>query len=320
MVSGPQRVTLRAYGGLSGYEFWMAEAGVMEELERMRAALEASGTFRVLRKLEPPGYITRPEGARMALFVDVETTGLDAARHEIIELAMAEFFYDDAGRVLGVGRTFEALRQPSEPIPAEITALTRIDDAMVEGCSIDPAEVAAFAAPAGLVVAHNAGFDRRFLERFCETFTTKPWACSMMEVPWAAEGHEGVKLAYLATAQGFFYDRHRALNDCHAAIELLSRPLGRSGDIAFARLLASARRPLWRIWAEYAPFDLKDHLKARGYRWNGEATGGPRAWYVDVPDDALERELAYLRDEIFQRDVDPLRRRILAHDRYSDRC
>jgi len=26
---------------------------------------------------------------------------------------------------------------------------------------------------------------------FCETFTTKAWACSMSQVDWAGEGHEG---------------------------------------------------------------------------------------------------------------------------------
>jgi hypothetical protein len=39
------------------------------------------------------------------------------------------------------------------------------------------AEVTHFVAPASLVVAHNAAFDRKFLERFCETFNTKAWAC-----------------------------------------------------------------------------------------------------------------------------------------------
>jgi DNA polymerase III epsilon subunit-like protein len=47
------------------------------------------------------------------------------------------------------------------------------------------------AAPARLVVAHNAAFDRKFLERPCETFSTKPWACSISQINWAAEGYEG---------------------------------------------------------------------------------------------------------------------------------
>ena len=43
----------------------------------------------------------------------------------------------------------------------------------------------------------------------------------MSQVEWQSEGHEGVKLAWLAAGAGFFYDKHRAVNDCHAGIELL---------------------------------------------------------------------------------------------------
>ncbi|MBP7703778.1 MAG: 3'-5' exonuclease [Caulobacter sp.] len=290
------------------------------DLERYRAALEASGEYRVLRKLKAPAVGEATAETRMGLFLDVETTGLDPRQDEIIELAMVPFFYLPDGRIVGTGEPFDRLRQPSQPISAEITALTGIDDAMVADQVIDRDEVAAFAAPAALIVAHNAAFDRRFAERFSPVFTTKPWACSMAEVPWTEEGSEGVKLAYLAMGQGFFYDRHRALNDCYAAIELLSRPLPRSGEVAFSKLLASARRPLWRIWAENSPFDLKDRLKARGYRWNGDPGPAPRAWFVDVPEEQLQEELTFLQTEIYLQDVDLLRRRISAYDRYSDRC
>lgn len=128
-----------------------------------------------------------------------------------------------------------------------------------------------------MILAHNATFDRPFAERLCDVFTTKAWGCSMSQIEWAVEGFEGTKLAYLAARAGFFYDGHRAVQDCAAAIELLSRPLPKSGEIALSRLLATARRPTWRIWAENAPYDLKDVLKRRGYRWNGGEDGRPRA-------------------------------------------
>lgn len=287
----------------------------------MAAALETSGRYRVLRRLEPRVAVSPPEGARtrLGLFVDVETTGLDPGRDEIIELAMVPFSYGLTGEIYSVGEPFQELRQPSVPIPSEITAITGIDDAMVAGRSIDPGEVAHFAAPAALIVAHNAAFDRRFLERFCDVFTTKPWACSMSQVDWAAEGYEGVKLSYLASGAGFFYERHRATHDCLAAIELLAMPLPRSGTSGLAQLLERARTPSWRIWAENSPFDLKDILKARGYRWNGDDNGLPRAWYIDVGDPQKDAELSFLQSEIYQRDVELLVRRIDAYDRFSNR-
>lgn len=67
---------------------------------------------------------------------------------------------------------------------------------------------------------------------------------------------------------GFFYDSHRAAHDCAAGIALLNSVLAKSGERAMARLLQTARPPIWRIWAEGAPFGLKDILKARGFRWN----------------------------------------------------
>ncbi|SFJ30356.1 3'-5' exonuclease [Caulobacter sp. UNC279MFTsu5.1] len=298
----------------------MAERAL--DLEAMAVTLRASGEYRVLRRLAPRLPITIPDGVvtRSGLFVDVETTGLDWRRDEIIELAMIPFRYGLDGRIYGIGEAFQGFRQPAAPIPAEITALTGIDDAMVAGKAIDLDAVAAVAAPAALVVAHNASFDRRFLERFSEVFRTKPWACSMSQVDWIAEGHEGVKLAYLAAGAGFFYDRHRAVNDCTAAIELLTLDLPKSGVPALASLLERARTPTWRIWAENSPFAMKDRPRARGYRWNGDDGVPARCWYVDVADADKEAELTFLRQEIYGGQIDPLTRRIDAYDRFSERC
>lgn len=265
---------------------------------------------------EPPAGVQ----TRLGLFVDTETTGLDPSRDEIIELAMVPFTYGMNGEVYSVGEPFQQLRQPSKPIPPEITAITGIDDAMVEGQAIDPSMVARFAAPAALVIAHNAAFDRQFLERYSDVFNTKPWACSMSEVDWAGEGYEGVKLVYLASSAGFFYERHRATHDCLAALELLARVHPMSRRTGLAQLLDRARATTWRIWAENAPFDLKDVLKARGYRWNAEASGGPRAWYIDVAESARAAELTFLQVEIYRGEIDPLTRRVDAYDRFSCRC
>jgi DNA polymerase-3 subunit epsilon len=293
-----------------------------EDLEAMAQALERSGGFRVLRRLTPLVHREPPPRVqtRLGLLVDTETTGLDAARDEIIELAMVPFTYGVDGEIYQVGEAFQQLRQPAKPIPPEITAITGIDDAMVDGRTIDPRAVATFAAPAALVIAHNAAFDRKFLERYSEVFNSKPWACSMSEVDWAAEGYEGFKLAYLAASAGFFYERHRATHDCLAVLELLARAHPVSGRTGLAQLLDRARTPTWRVWAENAPFDLKDQLKARGYRWNAEAGGGPRAWFIDVAESARAAEIAFLQQEIYRGEIDPLTRRVDAYDRFSSRC
>ena len=291
------------------------------DLADLANLLSASDNYRVQRRLMPRSTVTPPDGTptKTALLIDVETTGLDLQKDEIIELAMISFTYSLDGRVVEIGETFQRFQEPSAPISPEITRITGITDAMVAGHTIDVAEVAAFARPAALVIAHNAGFDRRFAERLSDVFATKAWACSMSQIDWAAEGFEGTKLHYLAAGAGFFYDRHRAEHDCRAVIELLASDLPVSNRTALAILLDRARQPTWRIWAENSPYDLKDALKARGYRWNGDGNPNPRAWYVDVDDARREAEISFLRKEIYLRDVELLVHRMDAYNRFSDR-
>ena len=291
------------------------------DLEVLASELEKSGEYRVLRKLRPRREMLPYDGCptRSGLFVDVETTGLDPERDEIIELAMVPFTYAADGRIFSTGEPFQSLREPECLISEEITAITGIDHSMVAGKVIEPHTVAEFIAGADLIVAHNASFDRRFLERFCPDFVHKPWACSNSQISWRSEGFEGTRLAYLVAGAGFFYDRHRALNDCYAAIELLATRLPRSNELAMSKLLEAARTPSWRIWASGAPYDLKDILKARGYKWNAEGQGPRRAWFIDVSSANKEIEIQFLETEIYRREVDIPMRQIDAFDRFSVR-
>lgn len=287
----------------------------------MAVALEATGDYRVLRKLQQRRMITPPDGGpiKNGLFVDVETTGLDPDRHEIIELAMVPFTYSKDGRIFTIGESFHQLQEPREPISAEITTITGITQEMVTGHKLDAQAIETFIEHADLIVAHNASFDRRFLENFSPAFEMKPWACSIQQVDWRSEGFEGTRLGYLVAGAGYFYDRHRAQNDCYAAIELLAKPLPSSGAPAFKQLLENARKATWRIWASYAPFELKDTLRERGYKWNSGGNGTLRAWYTDVTEDMRDTELAFLQNEIYHREIDLPMRRIDAYTRFSNR-
>jgi len=308
-----------------GHSRSSAGLGEPNEFERAAAFLELSGEHRVLRRLRPLPHLdaSRVEtSTKQGLFVDVETTGLDPVRDEIIDLAMVRFWYSIDGMVLGIGDSFEALRDPGRPIPPAVTTLTGITDEMVAGRTINSAEVAAFVATAALVVAHNSAFDRRFCERLYPVFAQKPWACSLRDVPWNEEGFgNSAKLANLAAAFGLFYAGHRAAHDCHAGIVVLSHTLPRTGRTAMCALLQSARTPRWRVWARGAPFALRETLKSRGYRWNNGTNGHARAWFVDVQEERLAAEQAFLRDCVCRSDTAVIEaRQITALDRYSIRC
>lgn len=293
------------------------------DLEAMAAALEASGDYQVLRKLRPRTAIAaEPPGERIwrGLVLDVETTGL-AADDEIIELAMVPFTYGRDGTIFNVGEGFERLREPTKAIPPEISQLTGIDASMVAGCEIGPEEVANFVSAVDLVIAHNAAFDRNVVERSFPIFRDKPWACSLTQVPWKEEGFSGTRLGQLLNSCGLFHLAHRAGDDCRAVIELLARPLPKSGVSAMSRLLDAARAESIRIWASNSPFELKDKLKARGYKWVDSAPAQGKAWVIDVCESKLDDEMAYLRSEIYRRDnINLQQARVTAYDRFTDRA
>lgn len=291
-----------------------------DDLEALALRLEASGRYRILRQLDACTLTTATDPATIkhGIMLDTETTGVDAARDEVIELALVPFQYDAEGRLCGVGEAFTALREPSKPIPEVVTRITGITDAMVAGRAIDDDAVTRFIDPAVLVIAHNARFDRQFVERLNPAFASKAWACSMTQIEWAAHGFEGTKLSYLANQSGFFFGGHRAENDCLAALEVLGRPLT-DGRTALAHLLEAAREPTWRVWAVGAHYDLRDQLKARGYRWNGEEGPLPKAWYRDLPDADHAAEFDFLRSEIYRGEGPAWSRKITAFDRFSGR-
>ena len=289
--------------------------------EEIINTLEETGDYRVLRRLKTPTQYNQPDGSntKLAILLDLETTGLDADKDEIIEIAMVPFTYSNDGRIFEVLEAYNELQEPSQAIPAIITQITGITDEMVKDHNINAEKVLKVVEPAALIIAHNAAFDRKFAEKAFDVFSTKAWACSMADVPWQEEQFESLKLEYLAMRNGFFYDGHRATADCYAAIELLAQTLPSSGMLALAALLENARQPTCRVWAEGSSFDFKDILKARGYRWNDGNDGQLRSWYRDVPESSLDEELLYLREEIYQREVDVPVVKITAFDRFSDR-
>ncbi|MEO8139912.1 MAG: 3'-5' exonuclease [Gemmatimonadota bacterium] len=291
--------------------------------EALALTLEASGDYKVLRRFKPVTSYHPPDGAKTttALVLDTETTGLSASGDAIIQLAMVPFeFAPETGRIYGVSEPISYLEDPGRPIPAEITALTGISDADVKGKRIDDAAVEAVVKSASLIIAHNAGFDRPFMERRLPIFREKHWACSQQEVPWRAAGSRSGALEFLLIKRcGMFFDAHRADHDCQALVHLLATPL-ESGELPLALLLQSARRKSVRLWAEQAPIASKDALKTRRYRWNPGTDGRPKAWYKELGREDLAAELVWLTAEVYGGSLPTLRQDPLdAKSRYSDR-
>jgi DNA polymerase-3 subunit epsilon len=171
-----------------------------------------------------------------------------------------------------------------------------------------------------LVIAHNADFDRRLLEKRLPVFATKHWACSRADIDWKAEGIRSSALEFAAYSLGFFHDGHRATSDCRATLHALAQPLPGTGRLALQALLDQARLPTWRLWARDAAIEKKDVLKARGYTWSPGEFGPPKCWYRDVTDADKAAEVSWLRANVMGPDQAVWALRITARNRDSDRC
>jgi DNA polymerase-3 subunit epsilon len=271
--------------------------------DEMADKLSAHPDFKVKRRLVPILDFGPGSGGptKRILILDTETTGLDWRAENIIELAMLSVDVDlHTGQPVGVVEVYEDFEDPGRPIPSEIVKLTGITDHDVKGQKLNEVKINAMVERADLIVAHNAGFDRPFVENRLEVFEHKAWACSFAGINWKAQGLGSAKLEFLCSELGWFYDAHRAQVDCHALLRVLSSNLKTQPDdlptSGFLQLLKSAEQARTVVKAFGSPFESKDKLKARGYRWDAEA----KVWFTAVKSaDALEAEAEWLKTQIY---------------------
>ena len=270
-------------------------------LKEMADILNQSEHYKVLTKYEKPKFYnpSRDDTKKLiGIFLDIEATGL-SAQDKLIELGMVKFEYSLDGRIYCILDEFNAYQDPKIDIPPFITKLTGITNEMVGGKSINQNDVAEYLNNVDLIIAHNAAFDRPFLEKTFKNIPSKAWGCSMFDIDWNNENIESLKLEYIAYKYGFFYEGHRAITDCLVGIHILSKELRNSKQLALKQLLTNAMQPKYIIWAKNSPYERKDLLKARKYRWNMHPTQGIKAWSIELPESKVEAEINYLKSDIF---------------------
>ncbi len=252
---------------------------------------------RVLRRASSLADFTLAPGAiepiRRVAIVDTETTSLDPANGEIIDLAVVMVDVNARGEIVALGRGSQALRDPGCPIPPPISKLTGITDADVAGKGIDVDRLVSFLDEAEVLIAHNARFDAAFLEAFAPGIKGRPWACSAKDFDWADHGFDGCKLGHLLMQIGRWNDGHRAMADVISLIHLLAHRLG-DGRTIMSHVLENAVRTTFRVEAPGAPFEKRGLLKARGYAWDPKG----HVWWIEVVEAGVDDERRWLRQDI----------------------
>jgi DNA polymerase-3 subunit epsilon len=169
---------------------------------------------------------------------DLETTGLSAETCRICELGAVRV------RALQVEDSFESLVDPGVPLPQPVARLTGLRDRELEGAPRVGTVMGRFLRFAGNapLVAHNASFDQRFLERQlgrCESrrLAEPPLCTAALARRLLAGRARRVSLASLAEFFGVSTAPcHRALPDAEATAEILICLVGLAQELGARRV------------------------------------------------------------------------------------
>lgn len=287
-----------------------------QPLDALAKQLNDSGQYQVLRKFQAITNYSQPSGEPLHLvcIIDTETTGLDTQSCEIIELGYQILEFDSNGQLYRVLKAKNFLNEPEGVISAEVTQVTGLTLEDVKGHSIPWEEVVSDIESTALCIAHNAGFDRPILERYHEIFIDKVWGCSASQIDWfhlAKVSSRSQEFLCWKVGQ-FFYEAHRALDDVQALTHLLHYPIG-GEHTALYYLLNAVRQQKIIIKATGAPFEIKDDLKARGYRWQASE----RVWHKVFDASQQTSELEWL---IANQTPNPTLIKLKATDTFSVRA
>ena len=269
-----------------------------EQADSLVMQLQSHPDYRVLRRLAPRAAFAEPDGRSLVkgVIVDTETTGLSQDADRIMEIGLVVFEYDpETGQAYRVLDSYGALEDPGVPISSEITEITGITNEMVAGKRINDTKVAELVSGASIVIAHNAKFDRPFLEQRFPVFEKMPWGCSFAQVDWDGEGLGARKLDYIAFHFGFFFDAHRAKTDCQALLEILQQALPKSKVKVLKSMLEQLPQRDWTVYP-VSDYSSKDLLKARSYYWDAAR----KVWHRTLTGtEAITEEVAWLKESIY---------------------
>lgn len=151
------------------------------------------------------------------VIIDIETTGLDYTKTEIIEIAALKIEKGEAKDV------FNTLLSPSVSISPEIERLTGINDDMVSGqpkiSEITPKLISFI--HGSILVAHNSDFDIPFLKHHLNNKFENQIACTLKTSRFTLPNLTNHKLHTVAAHFGIAAEnRHRALGDVETTFQV----------------------------------------------------------------------------------------------------
>lgn len=204
-----------------------------------------------------PDSVSRASVPKIITVVDLETTGLDPAEDQVIELAAAMFSVEHRQVLQSVCFMIPCIGDnPAERINHIAADLTRVPTPWMDGMHLFEQMVKSSDA----LLAHNSNFDSAWFGHGYLKEVTIPWLCTMRDFDFGCRGASGLR--DLAANHGVPITRaHRALAD----VELVTGVLESREDLD--ELVARAVAPKITVMANVS-FARKDEAKIAGFRWN----------------------------------------------------
>ena len=278
--------------------------------------------WKLIRKLNLPKQYNEPSTGEIkkGVVLDVEATGLSIGHDDVIQLALLPFEYEvPSGKILSIKKeeAFDGLREPRIPISTEASLITGITNEMVINKKIESKDVENIINNTDLIIAHNASYDRPMVEQHWNCFKNVSWACTFKSIDWLQEGFSSAKLELLGVNFGWFYEGHDAFNDCEACLALLSETLPNRDSTVFSAVREYASNPTFLIKAIDAPYNKRNILRRKGYKWRPADQLNGKVWWTETKN--YEEEVKWLHEEIYNKKINIPIKQISALNRYSDR-
>lgn len=238
------------------------------------------------------------------MIIDVETGGLEADAHPMVELGAALFNVEHRA-LLWAYSTLLHDDRPNEAVHINgITDEARLEMARVHGAltsggsdPLSPLWSLVVGTPITAFAAHVAGFDRAFLERHNGSDQGSdspvavkgrdgkpiPWICTEQDITWPKlkERRPCRHLAHLCLDHGIpVGTQHRALADVLMIVELFRQV----DDLE--EQVAQALKPR-AVFQGQQRFEDNELAKQAGFRWDGsgDECGRAKTWWKVLPFD-----------------------------------
>ncbi|MFM7635754.1 MAG: 3'-5' exonuclease [Cyanobacteriota bacterium] len=215
-----------------------------------------------------PGPDPGPGGGPATLLIlDTETTGLDPASGQCLEVGAVLFHVPSRAVLAQLSFLLPVDRNPARPVNGIDPAVTQLSQPWRQSLEL----LLALVERSDALLAHNAAFDRQWFGVGLLPALRRPWICSMEDIRWPADRQLRTppSVRDLALSYGVpVWAAHRALTDCI----YLAQVLERCPDLEALLVAAQEPRQLFRAQLSYAE---RHRAKQAGFRWNDPLPG---AW------------------------------------------